>query len=343
MSLYTRKPSYLIAAAILSVSVICGSQIPAYAGALADSIDQVQPKIVKIYGAGGLGGLESYQSGFLVSDQGHVLTASSYVLDTDLVTVVLHDGRRYVAELVDEDPRLEITVLKIDADDVEYFSLDSGTELDVGSGVLAFGNLFGVAAGSEPVSVLRGVVSAHVDLSARRGIFETPYDGPVYVIDAMTNNPGAAGGALTDRRGNLAGMLGKELRSSKSSIWLNYALPIVELSGAVEDMIAGRRRSPPEDDRPEPERPLTLSALGILMVPDLFDRTPPYINRVRRGSAAAEEGLRADDLIIQIEDQLIASCRDLRDRFRKIDAEDEVELTVRRGEELIRVYLVAEE
>ena len=46
----------------------------------------VQPKMVKIYGAGGLQGLEAYQSGFLISPQGHVLTAWSYVLDTDYIT-----------------------------------------------------------------------------------------------------------------------------------------------------------------------------------------------------------------------------------------------------------------
>ena len=75
--------------------------------------------------------------------------------------------------------------------------------------MLAFSNLYGVATGNEPASVLKGYVSAVTDLAARRGIFQTPYQGPVYVLDALTNNPGAAGGVLTDRRGQLAGILGK--------------------------------------------------------------------------------------------------------------------------------------
>ena len=54
----------------------------------------VQPKMVKVYGAGGLRGLEGYQSGFLISDQGHILTVWSYVLDTDYITVTLDDGRK---------------------------------------------------------------------------------------------------------------------------------------------------------------------------------------------------------------------------------------------------------
>jgi hypothetical protein len=55
--------------------------------------------MVKIYGAGGLRGLEAYQSGFLISPQGHVLTAWSYVLDTDFITVTLADGRKFQGRL----------------------------------------------------------------------------------------------------------------------------------------------------------------------------------------------------------------------------------------------------
>src|SRR5262245_5724233 len=61
---------------------------------------QVQPKIVKIYGAGGVRGLEHYQSGILISGKGHVLTVASYVLDSDEVDVVLDDGRRFTAQQV---------------------------------------------------------------------------------------------------------------------------------------------------------------------------------------------------------------------------------------------------
>src|SRR4029078_2781903 len=71
---------------------------PAAAPALHDVIRQAQRKIVKIYGAGGVRGLEAYQTGLLISPQGHVLTVFSYVLDTDDLTVVLDDGRRYAAK-----------------------------------------------------------------------------------------------------------------------------------------------------------------------------------------------------------------------------------------------------
>src|SRR6185436_10298238 len=72
---------------------------------LAPVVAEVQPKIAKIYGAGGRRGLEHYQSGLVISPTGHVLTVWSYVLDSDEVIVMLHDGRRFVAQLVGSDPR----------------------------------------------------------------------------------------------------------------------------------------------------------------------------------------------------------------------------------------------
>src|SRR6516164_6501089 len=74
---------------------------PAVAGpSLARVIAQVQPKIVKIFGVGGLHGLSIYQSGFLISADGYVLTVWSHVLDVDDVTVILSDGRKFHAKLV---------------------------------------------------------------------------------------------------------------------------------------------------------------------------------------------------------------------------------------------------
>ena len=158
-------------------------------------IDQAQTKIVKIYGAGGFRGMEGYQSGFLISAEGHILTALSYVLDTDRITVTLNDGRRYDAKLLGGDPRLEIAVLKIEAANLPHFDLAKAVPLTAGTRILALSNLFNVAMGDEPASVQSGTVSVLTRLEGRRGVFETPYHGPIYVLDVATNNPGASGGA----------------------------------------------------------------------------------------------------------------------------------------------------
>ncbi len=308
---------------------------------LAKVIDDVQPKMVKIYGAGGYRGLEAYQSGFLVSPDGHVLTVWSYVLDTDFLTVTLNDGRKFPAELVGHDPRTEIAVLKVDGQDLPFFELTAAVDLDVSDRVLAFSNLYGVATGNEPASILKGVVSAKTDLKARKGVFETTYGGPVYVLDAMTNNPGAAGGALTDTRGRLAGMLGKELRNAQNNVWLNYALPIAELLPAVDSIIAGRSLPPPADEAKPPAEPLNLALLGIILIPDVLDRTPPFVDTVESGSPAEKAGLRPDDLVLFLGEHVVQSCRTLRGQLGLVDRGEEVTLTIQRGQELLEVTLQA--
>jgi len=305
----------------------------------ADPVAQAQKRVVKIYGAGGFRGMEHYQSGILISPEGHVLTVLSYVLDSDRVSVTLHDGRSYEAKLVGADPRLEAAVLKIEAADLPCFDLAKPAELVGGAGVLAVSNLFNVASGNEPASVQHGTVSVVTRLEARRGTFETPYHGPVYVLDMTTNNPGAAGGALVTRRGELAAMLGKELRNTLNNTWLNYAIPIDELRPSVEAIRAGKFVAAPEPAAKKPARPASVAALGMVLVPDVLERTPAFVDQVRPGSPAARAGLLPDDLVLLVGNRLIQSCKALRQELEAIDRGDPIKLTVLRGQELVDVTL----
>lgn len=305
-------------------------------------LDGALPKVVKIYGAGGFRGMEAYQSGVLISPEGHILTVFSYVLDTDYITVVLADGRRFEARLMGADPRLEVAVLKIEAEGLPYFDLDQAVAVAPGTRVLALSNVFGVAAGDEPVSVQHGVVSVVTSLAAQRGVFETPYRGPVYVVDAMTNNPGAPGGALITRQGQLAGMLGKELENSLNRTWLNYALPIEQLRPSLAEIRAGRfvvAEQEPAEQRPA--EAWSVERLGVRLIPDVLERTPPYVDQVVPGMPAAAAGIRPDDLIVLVGERLIQSCKALRAELEMIDAADPLELTVIRGHELIKLTLRA--
>jgi S1-C subfamily serine protease len=304
----------------------------------------VQPKVVKLYGTGGFQGLEAYQSGILVSPKGHVLTVWSYVLDGDDVVVVLDDGRRFTAAHVAADPLSEIALLKFDPGDeeVSHFDLSKAVVAKPGQRVFAFSNLFGIATGDEAVSMLHGVVSAVAPLDARRGAFATNFRGDVYVVDAAANNPGAAGGALTDSQGRLLGMLGKELRSSVTGTWLNYALPVAAFEQTLEDMLAGRFTPSEITDLDRPDNPLTFSALGIVLVPDVVTRTPPYVDRVIPNSPAERAGLRPDDLLVTINAQVAASRRDAVELVERLESDSEVQVAVLRGKEFLEFRLVVE-
>ena len=302
------------------------------------TVSQTLPKTVKIVGSGGFRGLEAYQSGFLISNEGHVLTAWSYVLDSDVVMLTMNDGTKREAQLIGFDPRLDIAVLKIDVTDTPHFNLEVATTAGVGDRILAFSNLYGVATGNEPVSVQQGFVSAKIQLSARRGAYQSPYQDDAYLLDAMTNNPGAAGGALTDLQGRLVAMVGKELRDSKTGAWLNFALPMEKLIDAIKRIRSGEMTSS-SDIIDRPTEPISASLLGFSLVADIVQKTPPYIDRVVIGSVAAENGVRPDDLIIEVNGQMTASVKDVLRQFQRTDRDESVELTIQRGNRFIDMKL----
>ena len=307
------------------------------------TIQRVQQRMVKVFGAGGIRRLHSYSTGFVVSPAGHVATVWSHVLDTPELTVVLADGRRVTAKVLGAEPQLDLAVLELQIEDLELPAWDLEAEVsDAGPGtrVLGFSNMFRVATGDEMVSVLHGGVAAKARLATRRGAFETSYEGMAFIVDAVTNNPGAGGGVLTTRAGRLLGMIGKELRNAESNTWVNYAVPISELKQPIQQIIAGeyraRQREPDETDAVARFKPLEF---GIVLVPDVLFRTPAFIDRVQRGSAAAAAGLQPDDLVLFINGDLVQSCRVFRQRLGRIDPGGVLKLTVRRGDKLVPVEL----
>lgn len=305
-----------------------------------ETIAAAARKVVKIHGAGGIRGLEAYQTGFVVSPAGHVVTVTSTVLDADEVTCVLDDGRRYRATMVGVDPLRELAVLSIDAEELASFTLVAGEPVPVGTRIFALSNLFGVAVGDERVSAQHGVVAARVPLEARRGSYEVPYRGDVYILDCTTNNPGAPGGAVVDWRGRLIGMLGKELRGSTSGTWLNYALPSQAIAEGYAAIISGADSSASAVTTGEfAGTGFDPAMLGVVLVPDLLDRTPPFIETVAADSPAARAGLRPDDLVVAVAGRAVASRAAVQRALATLAAGDAVRLSVVRDGALVECDL----
>jgi serine protease Do len=330
---------FLLAVAVAAAAPLVGRSVRAETvrrGAH-EAIAQVQPKMVKIFGAGGLANLASYGTGFLISPEGHIVTVWSHVLDTDAVTVVLHDGRRFYGRVLGAAPELEVAVLKIDVEGLSCFDLSQTATAGPGTRVLAFSNMFKVATGDEWMSVLHGVVAARTPLTARRGRFDVPYRGPVYIVDAITNNSGAAGGVLTTADGRMLGMIGRELRNAENHIWINYAIPIEELRETIEAIREGRAarsNAPPAENAATGYTP---ADLGLVLVPDVVYRTPAYVEAVQPASPLDGLGLKPDDLIVFVNGEIVPSIRSLREQLARLEAEDDLVIVVRRGGELVSV------
>ena len=323
--------------AFAATSVLCSP--PAVGQSLSRIVAEVQPKVVKIVGSGGFRGLEPYQTGILISPDGHVLTAWSYVLDSDVISVTLDDGQRFSAELIGYDPKIEIALLKIPAGDFASFDMTAPATVRRGTQVLAFSNLYGVANGNESVSVQKGVVASTSRLSARRGATVAAYDQDILVLDAMTNNPGAAGGAVTTLDGRLVGLIGKELKDNASNSWLNFAIPIAALSDSVNQILSGKMVIQSTISSQLPTEPITLKLAGIALVPDVVAKTPPFVETTRMGSSAHQSGILPDDLIVEINGTLTPSINSVKQQLLRIDRDTEFEVTVQRAGQFLTFKL----
>ena len=258
-----RSPAWRSLAAVFLAAVLLAARPAAAGPSLSHVIAQVQPKIVKIFGSGGLRGLADVSK--RISDLGRRLRADRLEprarhrrSDRDSrrrPKVHRQAGRRRSAiGIGGAEDRSHRTL--------PFFDLSAPVPAAEGTRVLAFSNLFGVATGDEPASVLHGTIAAVTTLDARRGAYETPYQGPIYALDAMTNNPGAAGGALTDLHGRLLGVLGKELRNARNNIWLNFAIPTAEFASSIEAIRRARRRRAPKEQAQEARQSADAGPLG---------------------------------------------------------------------------------
>jgi len=306
------------------------------------TIDATMPRIVKIFGSGGVRGLHAYGTGFFVSKEGHIATIWNHVLDSDEVTVVTNDGRHWEAKVVGAEPDLDLAILKIidGHSDFPFFDLKQAGTASTGTRVLGFSNMFKVATGDEPVSVIHGVIEAKTKLSARRGAFEVPYQGLVYVVDAITTNPCGGGGIITSYDGKLLGMIGKELRNSESNTWINYAVPVTELRTIIGEIITGKytssHKKPAEEENPNRYQPLDF---GIVMLPDVIFKTPAYVGSIIANSPAATAGLQRDDLVLFVNDELIQSHRMMKKELGHLEAGDTLSLIVRRKDKLVTIEM----
>lgn len=304
---------------------------------LVDLFESTQRSVVKLYGAGGMRGLESYQSGVAIGDGNTILTSWSTVLDVDKVRVVTYDGRRLDAEVIGVDPECELALLRVEDSKLPGFTLDPKLQVRTGQRVFSITNLFGIAAGNEACSYQKGVVMAVANLQSKFSGLRSVYRGKAIVVDVMTNNPGATGGALIDLGGRLVGIIGKELRDEQSGIWINYSLPIDVVAASVERINSGKTRQATATT--PAKNPHKASDLGLVFIPDVIPKTPAFIDRVRKDSLAEKSGVLPNDLILIVNDQRVDSQKTLEQIFLMIERGDSIQMLIQRGTELVRVQI----
>ncbi len=324
---------------------------------LSDTINSLalaEKCVVKLYGEGGVQGIEGYQSGLLIAkdrrltSEGWILTVDSPTLGGGELVAVLANGARYSAHVQSVDPRYDLVLLKIDLDNTELTAFPLKQQLTAtaraGTTAFALSNTFNIATGDEPITWQRTTIAIESEVDFRR-LNRQPRPVNVLILDAVTSNPGSAGGALVDRQGNLLGMIGKESRSGAMGSWLNYAIPTSTLRASME-LMTNNEEVPQQEpiEASMARKPGALLAkYGFALIPSIGSSTPPFVEYVRTGSLANRAGIFADDLIISIQGNPVGTTTLVEQFLLRYSQSDEpIRVALLRDDELVVVWLKGE-
>ena len=233
-------------------------------------------------------------SGFIVGQDGLILTNAHVVKDASEVTVKLSDRREFKARVLGSDPATDVAVLKIDASRLPVVTLGDPKRLAVGDYVLAIGSPFGFEQ-----SATSGIVSA-------KG---RSLPGDAYVPFIQTDvavNPGNSGGPLFDASGAVVGINSQIYSQTGGYMGLSFAIPI-DVALSVKDQIVATGR-------------VSHARLGVAVqelnqtLADSFKLPRPegaLVSSIDRNSPAARAGLQPGDVILSYNGQAIARSGDL--------------------------------
>ena len=264
-------------------------------------------------------------TGFILSEDGYIITNQHVVEGADTIKVALYNGESYDAELVGGDSSYDIAVLKIEAEGLQAVSVGNSDELQVGESVVAIGNPLGELTWT----MTNGIISA-----LNR---EINTDGSAQNIQTMiqTNaaiNSGNSGGPLFDMDGNVIGVTSAKYSGSTSSgttiEGLGFAIPINDALRVAYDLVEyGYVKTAYLGIQ---IRDLTAEASGYYGLP-----VGPRVEVVEEGSCAEKAGVQVGDIITNFNGVAVESRNDLSAQLKKVNAGDTVEMVVyRNGDEV---------
>ncbi len=234
-------------------------------------------------------------SGFIISEDGYVVTNHHVIDGADEIVVTLTDGVEYEAEIKGSDPKTDLALLKLkDASNLPFVPWGDDEQSRVGDWVLAIGNPFGLGG-----SASTGIISA-----IGRDIQAGPYDDFIQVDAAI--NRGNSGGPLFNMRGEVIGINSMIYSPSGGSVGIGFSIPANLAKGVI-----GQLRSTGEVER---------SWIGVSIGPvskelaELLDRPNEegaLISGVMEDSPAEKAGLEARDIVLEFNGEKIKEMRNL--------------------------------
>jgi len=238
---------------------------------------------------------EASGSGFLISQDGYIITNNHVVADADEINVVLSDNRNLRARLVGRDPLTDIAVIKIDGERFPAVRLGRSEGVRIGEWVLAIGNPLdlGTTVTSGIVSAqgrsLNNLIGSNAGANSRWAIEDfIQTDAPI--------NPGNSGGPLVNLRGEVVGV--NSAIASPTGLYAGYgfAVPIDLARKVADDLIRhGRVRRPAVGISVTPVVPEDAEVYGLERIQGVVAQDFP------EGSPARQAGVRQGDVIVAVD------------------------------------------
>ena len=257
--------------------------------------------------------VRSMGSGFIINQNGNIITNNHVVEGATEITVKLSDGREVSAKVVGRDPKTDIALLKVELTGLPTIALGDSSQLQVGEPVMAIGNPFGLEQ-----TVTTGIVSA-----TGRVIGQGPYDD--FIQTDTSINPGNSGGPLINSKGQAIGINAAIFSQSGGSVGIGFAIPSNQAKSIVTQLAESGH--------------VSRGWLGVsiqTLTPDLAkgfglsDGKGALVASVTDDSPAMKAGMKAGDVITEYDGHKVAGAEDLPRLVAETPAGREVPVTVLR-------------
>jgi len=254
----------------------------------------------------------SLGSGFMIDREGFIVTNNHVVENADKIKVKLSNGKEYDADIVGRDPKTDIALVKAkDLKDVEALKFGDSDALQVGEWVVAIGSPFGLEH-----TVTAGIVSAK-----GRVIGSGPYDD--FIQTDASINPGNSGGPLVNLKGEVVGINTAIVSRGGGNVGIGFAIPINMAQGIISQLRSsgsvtrGWLGVSIQDVTPELAEYYGLKEDRGALVGDVFE-----------GDPADQAGIKAKDVIIEVNGKGIQDSRDLSRVIAEVPVGNEVVVKV---------------
>lgn len=271
---------------------------------------------------------EGVGSGVIISNDGYIVTNNHVVDGSTDIEVTLNDKRTFKAKLIGTDPNTDLALIKIDAEKLPVIIFGNSDSLKVGEWVLAVGNPFNLTS-----TVTAGIVSA----KARNiNIINSQMKIESFIQTDAAVNPGNSGGALVNTHGELVGINTAIASQTGSYAGYSFAIPVSIVQKVVADLrkygVAQRAVLGVE-----------ISDINSQLAKDKKLKTleGAYVGKVNEESAAKKAGIKAGDIINNINGVQVNSATELQEQIGRYRPGDKITITVVRNdsEEKLNVEL----